>query len=152
MKYLLLLLLISCQGQPHNEAQPTSNKDSTSLIKSSADSFPRNLSFQEDYEHDTMHIGLIVKKLNKFPEVQLLDKQIRKASKGIHGVSYQILNKYGKDTSYYVIEVGDNSHDDRYINVYTFLMEKKTSVIKIYEPVNDSFMSLKEWRRTGKFK
>ena len=31
-------------------------------------------------------------------------------------------------------------------------MEKKTGAIKTYEPVTDSIMSMKEWRRIGKSK
>ena len=83
----------------------------------------------------------------KFPEVEAINKQIDKNSKGAHGVSIMVHDDFDGDTSYYHFEVGDNSHDDRYMNIYDFLLQKKTGQIKVYDHLSDSIISLRDWRK-----
>ena len=89
-------------------------------------------------------------KIFKFPEVEAVNEQIDKASKGTHGVSIMVHDEFNGDTSYYHFMVGDNSHEDKYMNVYDFLLDKKTRQIKAYDPSLDSIMNLKDWRNTRK--
>ena len=89
-------------------------------------------------------------KIFKFPEVQAINKQIDKTSKGTHGVSIMVHDEFKGDTSYYHFMVGDNSNEDRYMNVYDFLLDKKTGQIKAYDPSLDSIMNLQDWRKTRK--
>ncbi len=78
----------------------------------------------------------------KFPEVQAINKQIEKNSKSKNGVSFMVHDEFESDTFYYHFEVGDNTHDDRYVNTFDFLLEKKTGQIKIYDNMSGAILSL----------
>lgn len=97
---------------------------------------------------DTAVLNNVLERIYKFPEVQAVNKQIEKNSNGKHGVSIITRDELDSDTAYYVFEVGNNSRDDRYINIFNFLLEKKTGEIKVYDPVTDSILTLKAWRKT----
>jgi hypothetical protein len=89
-------------------------------------------------------------KIFSFPEVEAINKHRIKRSKGSHGVSIQVHDEFERDTSFYNFMVGDNSHEDRYVNVFSFLLDKKSGQIKAYDAVLDSVMSLKDWRNARK--
>ena len=99
---------------------------------------------------DTIRLNKVMETISKFPEVEAINKQIDKNSKGTHGVSFMVQDEFEGDTSYYLFEVGDNSHDDRYMNIYDFLLEKKTGEIKAYDHLSGAVMSLQDWRTTRK--
>lgn len=86
-------------------------------------------------------------RIYKFPEVLALDKRIKKTTKGMHGVSLTVRDKFEKDSSYYEFLVGDNSGPDRYVNIYTYLLEKNTRIIKVYNHNDGAIMKLEEWRK-----
>jgi hypothetical protein len=65
----------------------------------------------------------------------------------MHGVSIMVEDEFDGDTSYYHFRVGDNSHQEMYYNIYDFLLNKKTGQIKVYDPISDSILSLKNWRK-----
>ena len=97
---------------------------------------------------DTAVLNHVLERISKFPEVQTVNKQIEKNSGGKHGVSIITRDALGSDTAYYLFEVGDNSKGDRYVNIFNFVLEKKTGQIKVYDPVMDSILTLKAWRKT----
>ena len=97
---------------------------------------------------DTVRLNAVMDKIFKFPEVQAINRQINKATKGAHGVSIMVSDEFDGDTSYYHFKVGDNSNDYMYHNIYDFLLEKNTGKIKVYESVSDSIMNLKDWRKS----
>lgn len=111
-----------------------------------------SIDIHDPYEtgKDTVRLNAVMDEIFKFPEVEAINKQIIKTSKGTHGVSIQVHDEFERDTSYYNFMVGDNSHEDRYVNVFNFLLDKKSGQIKAYDPVLDSVMSLKDWRKARK--
>jgi hypothetical protein len=150
MKYLLLLpFLLSCKGGPGKVMVVHHDPDTTTqAIKRDTTS----IDIHDPYEtgKDTTLLNKIMKTISKFPEVEALNKQINKNSNGTHGVSFMVRDEFDSDTSYYHFELGDNSHEDRYVNIYDFLLEKKTGQIKAYDHISGAIMSLQEWRKTRK--
>ena len=149
MKYIILfLVLLSCHSgtgkviQPHIEQTPTS----TASLKQDTSTIDK----YDPYEtgKDTVRLNAAMEQIFKFPEVQAINRQITKKSKGAHGVSIMVRDNFDGDTAYYDFSIGDNSHADRYQNIFNFILEKKTGQIKVYNPVIDSIMSLKDWRKT----
>jgi hypothetical protein len=88
-------------------------------------------------------MGMII----KFREVQAIDRQINKSTKGAHGVSIMARDEFNGNSAYYDFRVGDNSNDLIYYNIFDFILEKKTEEIKVYDTASDSIISLKDWRK-----
>ena len=151
MKYLLLLtILLSCKGGPGKVIVAHHNPDTTTQMAVKKDT--SSIDIHDPYEtgKDTTRLNKIMKTISKFPEVEALNKQINKNSKGTHGVSFMVHDEFDSDTSYYHFELGDNSHEDRYVNIYDFLLEKKTGQIKVYDHLSGAIMSLQDWRKKRK--
>ena len=151
LKYLFLLsILLSCKSGPrkvivaHHGQNPTTQmavkRDTSSIYK------------HNPYEtgKDTVRLNKAMDKIFKFPEVEAISKQINNSSKGIHSASIMEHDEFNGDTSYYHFMVGDNSHNDRYVNIFNFLMDKKTGQIKAYDPAFDTIMNLQDWRKSQK--
>jgi hypothetical protein len=151
MKYLFILtIFVSCKSGPRKVVVAHTDTDTTAQASIKRDT--ASIDIHDPYEtgKDTIRLNKVMDKIFKLPEVAAVNKKIDKTSKGAHGVSIMVHDEFNGDTSYYHFMVGDNSHEDRYINVYDFLLDKKTGQIKVYDTVTDSIMSLKDWRRTRK--
>ena len=151
VKYLFLLtIILSCKSGPRKVVIAHNDHDTTAQVPVKRDT--TSIDIRNPYEtgKDTVRLNVVMDKIFTFPEVQTINKQIDKTSDGKHGVSIMVRNEFNGDTSYYHFMVGDNSHKDRYINVFDFLLEKKTGQIKAYDPSLDSVMNLKNWRKARK--
>lgn len=149
MKYFFLIaVLLSCKSGPGKSVTSHVSEDPTSQISTKRDTLSIDVHDPFETGKDTIRLNAVMNKIFKFPEVEAINKQISEASKGRHGVAIIVSDKFNDDTAYYNFKVGDNSHEDRYSNIYNFLLEKKTGQIKVYDPVTDSIMSLKDWRKT----
>jgi len=148
MKYIFfLLILISCKNGPRKVIAAHTNQDTTTRAPSTPGT--TSIDIHDPYQtgKDTTRLNKVMDEIFSFPEVQAINKQINKNSKGAHGVSIMVHDEFGGDTSYYHFQVGDNSHDERYENIYDFLFEKHTGQIKVYDPLSDSIITLPEWRK-----
>jgi hypothetical protein len=151
MKYLLLTFaFLSCKSGPKKMIPPHVGEDSTTNVSVRREA--SGIDIHDPYEtgKDTVRLNAAMDKIFKFPEVQIVDKQIRKKSEGLHGVAIMVRDEFQADTAYYDFMVGDNSHEDRYVNMFNFILEKKTGQIKVYDSITDSIMNLKDWRKTRK--
>ena len=149
MKYLLLAtILLGCKNEPRKVFVRTEFSDTISQVSRDTTS----IDIHDPYKtgKDTVRLNAVMDKLFNFPEVEAINKEIIKTSKGRHGVSIQVHDEFERDTSYYIFMVGDNSHDDRYVNVFNFLLDKKSGQIKAYDPLLDSVMNLEDWRKARK--
>src|ERR1700709_1189031 len=153
MKYLFLLtILFGCGNKQKKVLVAHTNKDTT-VQASSNSKYDCTFVNRKNLFSTRMHTTLLNKVMGKivmFPEVENINEQIYKSSKGKHGVTFFVHDEFVGDTLYYDFEVGDNSHEDRYVNIYNFLLEKKTGLIKVYDPTSDSILSLKNWRKKRK--
>lgn len=151
MKYLFLLtVLLSCKSGPRKVIVAHPDKDTATPVTVKRDT--ASIDIHDPYEtgKDTVRLNKVMDKIFKFPEVEAINKQIDKTSNGEHGVSIMVHDEFNGDTSYYHFMVGDNSHDDRYVNIFNFILDKKTNEIKAYDPALDTVLSLQEWRKTRK--
>lgn len=151
MKYLFFLtILLSCKSGPRKLIVPHNDSDTTT--QSTVKRGTTSTDIHDPYEtgKDTVRLNKAMNKIFKFPEVEAITKQINKSSKGTHSASIMVRDEFNGDTTYYQFMVGDNSHDDRYVNIFNFLMDKKTEQIKAYDPALDSIMSLQDWRKYRK--
>jgi hypothetical protein len=140
--------LLSCNTGPRKVIIPHVDKDSTSTFVLRNDTSIIDMHDPYETGKDTFRLNAVMDKIFKFPEVQEINRQIIKNSKGKHGVSLMVSDEFDGDTSYYDFSVGDNSHEERYENIFDFILVKKTGQIKVYEPISDSIMSLEDWRKT----
>ena len=99
---------------------------------------------------DTARLSGVIDRIFNFPEVKSITKQILKSSKGKHGATIITRDEFGSDTLFYWFRVGDNSHDDRYANIFDFVMNKKTGEVRVCNSATGSILSLKDWRKTRK--
>jgi hypothetical protein len=151
MKYLFILtIFLACKSGPRKVFVARTDTDSTAQAPIKRDTI--SIDIHDPYEtgKDTIRLNKVIETISKFPEVEAIKKQIDKNSKSTHGVSFMVHDEFNSDTSYYLIEVGDNSHDDKYVNVYDFLLEKQTGQIKAYDHLSGAIMSLQEWRKSRK--
>ena len=148
MKYLFLLtILLSCKNEQKKVIFTYTNKDTIVQTPIKDDSTFVDIHDPFATGKDTTRLKRVMDKIVKYPEVKYINEQIDKSSNGKHGVAFFVHDEFEGDTSYYDFEVGDNSHEDRYVNIYNFLLEKKTGLIKVYDPSSDSILSLKDWRK-----
>ena len=146
MKYVFIfVLLLGCKGDPQKTG---ADRDTTAYltIKPGTDSLAEKETSPP--HNDTIQMGPLMDTIFRLPEVQDIHKKISKSSRGAHGVSMQVSQEFNGNSSYYCLRVGDNSREDRYYNIFIFLIDKKTKEIKAYDTVLDSIMSLEDWRRT----
>ena len=149
MKNLLIIFLfLACRNRQQKETPPLKGIDTNSKANINIDKPTIDLHDACKNEKDTTRLNKAIVQIFKFPEVQVVNKQLLKNSKGKHGVAFMTRDQFGGDTAFYWFEVGDNSRDDRYVNIFNFLLEKKTGQIKAFDTMNDSIMSLKDWRKT----
>jgi hypothetical protein len=151
MKYLLLLtILLSCKGKPGKVIVAHHNPDTTTKMAGKQDTSSIDIHDLYETDKDTTRLNKVMETISKFPEVEALNKQINKNSNGTHGVSFMVHDEFDSDTSYYHFELGDNSHEDRYVNIYDFLLEKQKGQIKAYDHISGAIMSLQDWRKKRK--
>jgi hypothetical protein len=151
MKYIFLLtILLSCKSGQRKIIVTHPNKDTTTQLTVKHDT--SSIDIHDPYEtgKDTVKLNAIMDKIFTFPEVQAINKQINKNSKGTRGVSIMVHDEFNDDTSYYHFMVGDNSQGDRFMNVYDFLLDKKTGQLKVYNSALDTIISLQGWRKSEK--
>jgi hypothetical protein len=150
MKYFfLLIVLLSCKSDPKVVEVHTPN-DTTAATSVKRDTSSIDIHNPYETGKDTIRLNKVMDEIFNFPEVKAINEQINKNSKGAHGVSIMVEDNFDGDTSYYHFRVGDNSHEDRYENIYDFLLDKETGEIKAYDNVSDLIMTLKDWRKNRK--
>lgn len=151
MKYLfLIIVLLSCRDEPRKVTVRHTEDDTTAVASVKEDATGINVHDPFQSGKDTARLNAIIEKIWKFPEVEAINRQITRTSKGKHGVAIMVDDEFDNDTSYYSFMVGDNSHDDRYVNIFIFRYDKKKGQIKVYDPIADSIISLQEWRKERK--
>ena len=149
MKYLLLItILLSCKDGPRKVFVRHELSDTMAEVSRDTTSIDIHDPFKTG--KDTVRLNAVMDRIFEFPEVEAINKQILKTSKGAHGVSIIVHDEFQGDTSYFNLMVGDNSHEDRYVNIFNFLLDKKTGQVKAYNQVLDSVMSLEDWRKARK--
>jgi hypothetical protein len=151
MKYLfLLIVLIGCKSGQRKVI--VAHNDSDTTTQATAKRATTSIDIHDPYVtgKDTVRLNKAMDKIFKFPEVEAITKQINKSSKGTHSASIMVRDEFNGDTTYYQFMVGDKSHDDRYVSIFNFLMDKKTGQFKAYNPALDSIMSLQDWRSSRK--
>src|SRR4051794_29579880 len=112
MKYLFLLtILVSCKSEPRKVIVAHPKLDTTAQVSVRSDTTSVDLHDPYETGKDTVRLNKVMGEILMFPEVQAINKQIRKNSKGIHGISIMVHDEFNGDTSYYHIMAGDNSHE-----------------------------------------
>jgi hypothetical protein len=149
MRYIFLfLVLLSCNNVPRKVIPPHVEKSPISTVSIRRDTSTIDIHDPYQTGKDTVRLNAVMDKIFKFPEIQTINRQIIKSTKGAHGVSIMVSDEFDGDTAYYDFRVGDNSDGEMYHNIFDFILEKKTGQIKVYDTVSDSIISLKDWRKT----
>src|SRR4051794_16407532 len=110
MKYLFLLtIFLSCKSGPGKVVVARNDQDTS--IQATLKPDTSSIDIHDPYEtgKDTIRLNKVMDEIFRFPEVEAINKQIEKASKGTHGVSIMVHDEFNGDTSYYHFRVGDNS-------------------------------------------
>ncbi|RYY23137.1 MAG: hypothetical protein EOP41_06670 [Sphingobacteriaceae bacterium] len=121
-------MLAACQQPAKQEAKKTQQKPKVQATVLS--------------EEDQL-INLIV----SLEEVKRKSLQVKQESKGKrHLATYVDNSPTAGDTDYWVKVAEDNG--DNYVTYYTFAVDKKTRQIRYYDVLQDSLISLSQWRKT----
>lgn len=140
MKYFLFIFCIyACENKSASELD---EKELSKTRKSIAIPLiePYNKNVQQ-LESDSILMKAI-ERIHKLPIVMRLEKKISISTNGAHGVAYISNFHFNGDSSYYHIQVGDNSQSDRYVVIYNLLVHKESGAIKAYDSVRDSIISI----------
>lgn len=126
--FLVISVMISCQQSPKKEKSKTD-------IKPKTESAALN---QEDQ---------LIKLITDLDEVKRKSIQVKKESNGKRHLStYMDDSPAADDTDYWMKVAEDNG--DSYVTYYTFAVDKKTRQIRFYDVLQDSLISLNQWRKT----
>lgn len=139
---LLSLSFDFCNGKA---GRTNANEDDTSLANILTEDVRviNADTLQEDIEQK------ILDKVEKLPEVKKLELYIDSISNHKRGVSMMIISKPNKEQKYYHIQVGYNG-SDRFVVYFNFYVFTKDFEIKYYDAINDSVLSIEEWRKERK--
>jgi hypothetical protein len=122
---LLCLVLVSCQSSPKKESSPMPDK----VIK----------------PVETNPEDAVVNLIMNLEEVKRKGIEVSRVSKGKrHLVGYVETSPTKVDPQYWV-KVGEDNGDS-YVAYYTFAVHSKTRDIRYYDPIQDSLMTIEEWR------
>lgn len=89
----------------------------------------------------------LIKLIMNLDEVKRKSLQVIQESKGKrHLATYMDNPPTASDTDYWVKVAEDNG--DNYVTYYTFAVDKKTRQIRYYDVLQDSLISLSQWRKT----
>jgi hypothetical protein len=130
----IALLSVSCKSNPNTQ----NNVDSTKIQL--PDTLAKLTNIEKSLGDDTLYalVGKIdeVKKLIETTNKTSLDKK----------VSVMIAKRPDEKFPYYWVQVGVDDKN-RFQPVYNFYVNPKTSDIKFYDTVNDSVITIDEWRK-----
>jgi hypothetical protein len=121
----MIFLISSCQ--------PTDKKTSTPSQKIKEKPFKN----KED---------VVIDQVMALPEIKQKNIEVEKNSKGKrHLLGYVVTLSTSKDPYYWVNVAEDNG--DSYVTYYTFTVDNRDLHIEYYDPVQDSLISIEQWRK-----
>jgi hypothetical protein len=82
-------------------------------------------------------------------EVQDKIKYVENASKGTRHLGVVIFEEPSKESNYYWVKAKEDNRMN-YVSHFNFFVDPKTLAIKYYDPVNDTLLNIKAWRRASK--
>jgi len=91
----------------------------------------------------------IIDTVFKIKEVKQMSNLIKKESKGKHHLLLFTNGEPSKETPYYWIKVWEDNGVTT-VTIFDFFVYPKTFKIEYYDTVNDTAISLEEWRRQNK--
>ncbi|RZK25628.1 MAG: hypothetical protein EOO43_05025 [Flavobacterium sp.] len=80
-------------------------------------------------------------------EVKRKGAEIDKLSKGERHLSAYVETAPTKEDSNYWIKVAEDNGDSK-VAYYTFAVDSKTRDVRYYDPMQDSLISIEQWRKT----
>ena|SRR5690348_4727793 len=93
-------------------------------------------------KNDSIPDELIYKKVEELPDL----KKIIARTDTVNKVMLLISSRPDKKNQYYWVQIGINNKQ-RFIPLYNLLFNPKLNEIKYYDPINDTIVSLEEWRK-----
>jgi hypothetical protein len=131
-KYVVVILsnliIISCQPQQKKQVKESYTKAKPATVVSN----------DED---------LVVNLIMELEEVKRKSSQVEKDSQGKrHLATYAETLPTTTDPNYWIKVAEDNGGS--YVTYYTFAVDSKTRKISYYDPMQDSLISLGQWRKT----
>jgi hypothetical protein len=140
MKYFLFIV---CFFACKNKSGPELDQKEHSKTRKSI-SIPTIDSNEKNFQHleSDSTLNKAIERIHQLPVVIRLEKKISISTNGAHNASFISNIQFNGDSSYYHIQVGDNSQKDRYVVHYNFLVDKKSGSIKAYDSVRDSIISI----------
>lgn len=161
MKFLLFVFVFaSCSDSAMQKTSSNPDSTSTEENSNSVDSVSGKSSVIDSWVSasippnssalsDSVQINQAIEQIYQLEEVKQLDQLIKKNTSGKQGVAIMVDPQLMNESGYYAFNVGNN-HEDRYENIYTFLVRKSGTAISVYDPVLDSVLTLEDWRKQKK--
>jgi hypothetical protein len=147
----LMLLASSCQD-PKKPAQNVNHQDkmNSSRIQQPTINDSSNNHQVVSKEDDSKREDQIVNLIMNLEEVKQKAKEVETLSHGKRHLSSYIENSPTTTDPYYWVKVAEDNGDS-YVTYYTFAVNSKTQSIKYYDVVNDSLVSLSQWRKSTSY-
>ena len=79
-------------------------------------------------------------------EVKRKDAEVKKLSKGKRHLSVYVETPPTPTDSYYWIKVAEDNGGS-YVTCYTFAVDSKTRDVRYYDPMQDSLLTIEDWRK-----
>ncbi len=90
----------------------------------------------------------VVKQVMALPEIEQKNTEVEQSSKGQRHLSGYINSLPTSKDPYYWVDIAEDNGDS-YVTYYTFAVDRRDFKIRYYDPVQDSLISLEEWRKNA---
>ncbi|MBL7702180.1 MAG: hypothetical protein JNM14_08015 [Ferruginibacter sp.] len=141
MKYAPLLVMLVCFSACNNASQTeksaTADSSAATIKAGPSDKYIHTFS-------DTALETRITEALMKLPFVKKSDAYIDSFSNHTHGIAFMMEEQKENEVS---VRAGYNG-GERFETYYHFIVDPKTMDIKVYDPVEDKTLTLKEYLNT----
>jgi hypothetical protein len=149
----LMLLASSCQDlkKPaqegnHRDKMITNNSRNQQPTINDSTNNHEAISKEDDSKREDQIVNLIM----NLEEVKQKAQEVEKLSHGKRHLSSYIETSPTTTDPYYWVKVAEDNGDN-YVTYYTFAVDSKTQSIKYYDVINDSLVSLSQWRKSTSY-
>lgn len=90
---------------------------------------------------------IAIDQIMALPEIKQKNIEVETNSKGKRHLSGYVVNLPTSKDPYYWVDIAEDNGDS-YVTYYTFAVDNRDLDIKYYDPLQDSLISIEQWRET----
>lgn len=139
------LLFAACQQNQHAASTQAATATKTTETKPAKPDTAATASAPTNDEEQ------VVKLIMDLQEIKMRNAEVERLSKGKRRLSTYVESPPSSDDPNYTVKVAEDNGSN-FVTYYTFAVDGKTRAIKYYDVVQDTLISLNDWRKTTPLK